>query len=225
MTEQTEAVRPQRLALPQAEDAVIWCHVTGKVERYVANRYKGRWLVAGLTAPDQDRYIVSRGFPDSAIREVLAILDPGRAPAAPARKVDPKDAPVEVFDVEPGDLLHVTLPIIDVDGEEAYVVLPASWEHQDGRNWTVLYRTDEFLPIPGVTVTRPAAPPLPSEPGNPGTATVRGVPGVTVMLSPSDDGDRQPWRSAVPVAGQMWHCPADITDYVPLAGVDTEATR
>lgn len=65
------------IPVPKLEGAVIRCLLYQKLEQYVGERYEGRWLIAGLPNPDQVG-VVSQGFPDSAIREVLAVLDPGR---------------------------------------------------------------------------------------------------------------------------------------------------
>lgn len=56
-------------------------------------------------------------------------------------------------------------------------------------------------------VSRPA-PPLPTEPGTTGYATVRGVPGVRVMRG-------RYWFSAVLVSGNLVHCDDDLRDFIP----------
>ncbi len=64
------------------------------------------------------------------------------------------------------------------------------------------------------TITRPVNP-LPDEPGTPGTATVRGVPGVAVFRTDQANGSMH-WTSAVLVDGHRWHEDSDLADYQPL---------
>lgn len=68
----------------------------------------------------------------------------------------------------------------------------------------------------GLTLIDRPAPPLPTEPGTTGTATVRGVPGMRVMLHDDDNyGARNHWGTPVPVCGYYGHADSDISDFTP----------
>lgn len=67
-----------------------------------------------------------------------------------------------------------------------------------------------------LTLIERPAPPLPTEPGTTGTATVRGVPGVRVMRTRQDEstGPRL-WVSERYVGSYFWHADSDLADFVP----------
>lgn len=70
----------------------------------------------------------------------------------------------------------------------------------------------------GLTLIDRPAPPLPTEPGTTGVATVRGVPGVRVMRT--DHFVLTPWFSAWSVKygdarSQSWHADSDLADFTP----------
>ncbi len=102
-------------------------------------------------------------------------------------------------------------------------VLTYSWHgheatgevHQDedgdllvgGTEMTIYKKQPDWIIL--IRLTREVDP-LPTEPGSVGTATVRGVPGVRVMLD--NEGF---WVTHVEVGSWYTHRPDDVANYVP----------
>lgn len=75
-----------------------------------------------------------------------------------------------------------------------------------------------FQPDAPITLIERPAPPLPTEPGTTGTATVRGVPGVRVMQvepEPTYYYYEYRWVSVPAVHRMRWHRDEHITNFVP----------
>ena len=67
-----------------------------------------------------------------------------------------------------------------------------------------------------VTLLDRPTPPLPTEPGTTGTATVRGVEGVRVMRTRQDGStEMRLWVSEHRVGSYFWHDDSDLADFEP----------
>jgi hypothetical protein len=111
----------------------------------------------------------------------------------------------ELWDVRPGDILHLALLIADVDSDLGAIVdVPKTWG---------VFRPGTYE-IPLTEATSITRPPLPTAPGSRGDAKVRGKLRTTVVRAGNPVGHQQ-WMSATPVAGESWHADCDITEYVP----------
>ena len=81
---------------------------------------------------------------------------------------------------------------------------------------TVVFRTGRGgtveVAAADVTLLDRPTPPLPTEPGTTGTATVRGVPGVSVfrVWATSDKA----WVSAGWIKNNVWHSDSDLADFI-----------
>lgn len=96
------------------------------------------------------------------------------------------------------------------------VALPSGLVNTPVGDVTYVYIDGDEVEVPTrlLTLIERPAPPLPTEAGAVGTATVRGVPGVRVMRA--DAGSDHPWIGAREVGGWSWHADADLADFVPL---------
>jgi hypothetical protein len=110
---------------------------------------------------------------------------------------------VQLWDVRPGDLIHVTFRVADVD-EGAIIDIPKDWSR---------FGADMFE-VPFSAATGITRRPPPKAPGSRGDAKVRGKLRTTVVRAGNPVGHQQ-WMSATPVEGESWHADCDITEYVP----------
>lgn len=109
---------------------------------------------------------------------------------------------VELWDVRPGDIFHVSLLVADVDGG-AIIDIPKGWANFGSLMWEV----------PFGVATRITRPPIPDVVGSVGDARVRGKARANVVRS---DRPGTPWMSCISVDGHTWHADSDLSDYLPL---------